>query len=260
VALVLYKYILTQTNLVKATSGWLWVLIAVLLFFSCVLGGLETAVTRIGNESLKLSGLLLDLSLRRNRLDERMSDGVFDSISIIRKIAHLLFYLREELLVESFSITKASMAADGTVRRERQIDIEKCISLTLTAGVIIDVNITVLFSLALQSSDVFSHNGLSFGFIGQNPTLEKWLPLAGSSGFTSVGVSIIILLFVEALPKKAAYKSPELFIRYGALFIAPIYLAYVPKLISENVDRTADFLIDSAVGIGRRVSRPPSQR
>ena len=234
VALIFYKYVITQTELIQPGKWKAWVAIACLIIVSFALGGFETAVTSMDEGAI--SNWLHETSLRRDDLETALAGSAFNSIPPIRAIASFLYYMKEELVFETFTVK--DQASGRRVQR-----IASSVALMLTMGVIIDVNITVLFSHALADSDIFSINSFSIPHISDNKFWNNILPLPGKDGFTSVGVSMIMLVFIETVPKLIAMKHSKKFIVYANWIVGIVYLIYIPSVLSDGVERIALYVI-----------------
>jgi CBS domain containing-hemolysin-like protein len=240
---LLYKYVLLQLGLVKPGSALQWVIILLLVVVSFVIGGFETAVTTVDDS--EISAWLDRIGVRWSQIDEALAGEQFNGIRIVvHPVARALHYVTEVLAVAAFSETRRSIIL-GQVHEIRIFNVEKCIALMLTVSVIIDVNITVLFSSALRNSDVFVKNRLEMPYISGGNLFDSLLPLPGSAGFTSVGVSLLMLVLIETLPKRIGYRNPSGFLRRFGWIVGLIYLLYLPRIISSNMEDAADFITSS---------------
>lgn len=236
-AFLIYKYVLLQLYLIDTSVWYLWIVIAILLFISFFIGGFETALNRTGDAAI--SGIVHSMSLQKSAVWQSLEADHFKKTGI-RPAARLIYYIMKELPLVPFT-TK-----DGN--QLRQFDIEKCLVLMSTIGVIIDINVTVIFARALIKSDVFASDALAIPYV-DNAVFNKILPMAGSDGFTAVGVSLLMLFLIEAVPKKLAARDPQRFFNVGMAVVLFVCFATLGVIVavSNKVDRLASvFLRDKA--------------
>lgn len=231
---MVYKYIVLQIALVDIHAKTMWAIITILLFISFVLGGFEAAITSVNEGTL--AEWLEEIDGEKRALVGALSSSGLDLVGfLVRPIGLLAFYLLRTIRIQSFT--------DFDIATGRSINQQKCVVLMLTLGVIIDVNVTILFGMAIYTSQIFIHLSFIPEFIGNQTFIDGYLPLAGSEGFQSIGVSLILLLFIEAAPKKIALGQPLRFLKITSWIIGIIYIFYVPRRLAEEIDDAVGFLI-----------------
>jgi hypothetical protein len=233
-AFLLYKYVILQIGLINPNSWYIWAVILILLVLSFAIGGFEASVIMSGDS--EMSQLLHEMSLQKSRIEQSLSEDHFRNTGI-RPIARLRYYIIRELPLYPFTLKLAG-------GNRRTFSIERCLVLMSTMSVIIDVNVTVLFSMALISSKSFATNILSLPFMN-SPTLNDLLPMPGSDGFTSVGVSLVMLILIETTPKKIAARYPQKFFKFGKLIIASVCILSLGTIviISSRLEHMVDRFI-----------------
>jgi hypothetical protein len=229
---LLYKYVYLQLGLIKAHEGPLLALLGTFAVISFVLAGSETAITKISDG--ELTTWHAEVSEVHTKIVEALKNPIFDEIKVIRKLAdriyRFLHFSRTDLFIRE---------QDGVP----VVDIDGCVSMIVTCNAIINLNIAVLLPLCLLNTSVFVDSMPSLPLIGYALRLEPRLLLPGSAGFTSVGVTIILLLAVELIPKKLALSNPIAFFGWSSFLIVLLQKLWLPSAFAETLDGVAIGLI-----------------
>jgi hypothetical protein len=224
-AFLLYKYNYLQFHLVKADTGALFTVIVVLFLLSGLLSGMETAITNADpRELLKWQdAAMTELST----INQLLLNPVFDRIKLIRWIADRCYYLTY------------LAAPDLIIGPGPEVDSKRSVALIVTTNDIINVNMAVLLSLCLADQKTFAYGMPPLPLVGNVSGLDHILPLAGSAGFTSVGVSIILLFLAEIVPKRLALTHSIKFVRRSSLVLVFLERIWLPTLLSDCFDTLA---------------------
>ena len=111
---------------------------------------------------------------------------------------------------------------------------------------VININMGLLLAACLVESKSFL-NGSNMPHHFPVPSsvsfLDKFLPLAGEAGFSSVGVTIVLLLVAELLPKALAWKFPESFLKISTYVMLPLQLARLPGIFADGLEYPIDFAV-----------------
>lgn len=221
VLFLLYKYVVLQFGLVNDHVPYLLVL-GLLLCVSISLAGSETALSKIASPDLAQWDSDVEKEKNKFHLKLNQKTGLSRFFTPLEK---LLFYLCYSCRTKFW------------VRRG-QVDIQDRLSMIVTCNNIININMVILLAKCLTQSPVFL-NGANISrhlvFFGGFTFLDKWLPLAGDAGFSSVGVTLILLIIAELIPKKIALHDPMGFLRSSTFLLIPLGWCRIPGIFAEGL-------------------------
>jgi hypothetical protein len=234
---IVFKYILGQINLINTSRWTVWSTILFLLAISFVVGGFETAISSIDDNEI----FVWQEKIRSDwkEIHRYLARSEFNIIRPIRLLARAM-YVIQEIRVRPFTdYISSPHRPEGSIP---SINVQKCIAFCLAIGVLLDVNVTVLFGISVYNADIFQ-DGVLASWIPGATFINKYLPLPGSSGLTSVGVSLIALIFIEIIPKRLAYNNSMAFLKAGSWLVGILYCSYIPAILSQCVEIVADACI-----------------
>jgi len=222
IALLLFKYVYLQLGLM---NDHIFVLLSLLLLlsFAFFLAGAETALTTVNSAELALWGLE----------NAKAREALCVELSKLKKVRRTL---QTPLAKSHFYLTN-SCRTDFWVQ-DNKVNVQDRLSMVIVCNNIININMVILLAICLIQSSSFL-NGVSMpGYLpvfGTNATLDRYLPLAGDAGFSSVGVTLILLFVAELVPKKIANQYPMRFLRVCTFWLVPLGWLKVPGILAEGL-------------------------
>jgi hypothetical protein len=197
--LLLYKYVYLQLGLINGHFLYLSILV-LLIVFAFFLAGSETALSNVGPSDLALWGLETDQAREALYLKLAQNTGYR---KIWTPFAKRGFYLRNSCRTNFWV-------------RDRKVNVQDRLGIVVVCNNIININLVILLAICLTKSSWFL-NGANMPrhlpSFGTASFLDRFLPLAGDAGFSSVGVTVILLVLAELIPKKLALHDPMKFLR-----------------------------------------------
>jgi hypothetical protein len=225
---LVYNYIYLQWYLVRPNHGGIFLVLVLLVFFSFILSGSETAISGVPDTTLKKWHA--DAEQPRNDLAKHLSNPIIQKIRVIRPVGIALFSIcycwRPGLFVRR-------QGGNPLINRA------SVLIMVVILNNIINANITVMFIVLLYDVCELST---------KPAVLPDWLPMAGSAGFTSIGASVLLVLLGEIVPKKLATSDAFGFLQKSSWLIAVISLFYLPVMIARGVEAPIDGIMDNVGG------------
>jgi hypothetical protein len=201
------------------------------LLISGLLGAFETAMSQTTDSAL--FAWQDDSARRWQSVHDSLNVPVFAWLPVFRWLARLLNFF-QNLRVAPF----IDYNGGGVPLPNR----ERAISFCLTVGMIIDVNLTVMTAQLISKTPQFQNDFLP----SITSIFDKLLPYAGSDGVAAVGVSFMLLLLVELVPKKIAMRHELAVIRWGSWWVAALYWLCIPAIIAQAVEKLSNTLLPGA--------------
>jgi len=231
VALLLYKHIYLQLDLVRAGSVVNFILLFVLAAVSFVLAGSETAIAATPiPQILEWHQRLED---DRQEINRALSAATFNRIGFIRPLAAVLYYFlftsRTELFIQP--------SPTGPV-----VNPERCLTMVVICNNVININMSILLLRCLSDSAGFVSDMPALPLLGSLSSWEGVLPLPGSAGFASVGVTILLLMLGEIVPKKLASRAKIGFLYWSSWVVVLFSWIQVPRIFSHSIEMPVDWL------------------
>lgn len=116
--------------------------------------------------------------------------------------------------------------------------LEQRLAMVVICNNIININMALLLATCLLHSVSFLNgSNMPHHFPVPSPVsfLDEFLPLAGEVGFSSVGVTILLLIVAELLPKALGYRFPEGFLKISTYVMLPLQWARLPGVFADGL-------------------------